>query len=227
MIRTSPSPSRSRKPGALSGAPRERLLAAATELFTTRGYAATSVREIVERAGVTKPVLYYHFASKEGIYLALVDQLLTDFETRLAEGRRHEGSARERVIAMCCDLYDLVLERIEVVRFFYAVFYGPPQSAPFFEFQVFPRHFREAIESALRDGFSAGELRAHPTEHVTTSVEAMLNIATEIALAEPHRGFSSVDLAGLLGLLFDGIAAANTKRARPHRVAPRARRARS
>ena len=46
---------------------RKRLMDAAFHLFTNRGYAATSVREIVEMAGVTKPSLYYHFESKDGI----------------------------------------------------------------------------------------------------------------------------------------------------------------
>jgi len=40
-----------------NGSARQRLLAAATDLFTQRGYAATTVREIVGAAGVTKPVL--------------------------------------------------------------------------------------------------------------------------------------------------------------------------
>ncbi len=200
------SPLRSRTQRKLIGSPQQRLLLAATEIFTSRGYAATSVREIVERAGVTKPVLYYHFASKEGIYLALVEQLLADFEALLAEGREHHGSARECVTAMCVDLYELVLERLDVVRFFYAVFYGAPQSAPFFEFQVFPNRFRAAVQGALRDGLAAGELRDRSLSDMTTAVEAMLNIATEIALTEPNRNFSSDDLARLISLLFDGIA---------------------
>ncbi|MBW2208934.1 MAG: helix-turn-helix transcriptional regulator, partial [Deltaproteobacteria bacterium] len=44
------------------------LLEAATALFAQKGYAGTSVREIVERAGVTKPVLYYYFENKEGLF---------------------------------------------------------------------------------------------------------------------------------------------------------------
>jgi AcrR family transcriptional regulator len=184
------------------------------------------VREIVERAGVTKPVLYYHFSSKEGIYLALVEQLLSDFETLLAEGREHRGSVRERVTAMCTDLYALVLDRLDVVRFFYAVFYGAPQSAPFFEFQVFPQRFRETIQSALRDGLASGELRDKSIADVTTAVEAMLNIATEIALTEPNRKFSTDDLARLIGLLFDGVAEPATAKAASRRSRPRRNRAR-
>lgn len=208
------SPVRSRPRRKLSGSPQQRLLLAATEIFTSRGYAATSVREIVERAGVTKPVLYYHFTNKEGIYLALVEQLLTEFETRLAEGWEHGGSARERVTAICVELYELVLARLDVVRFFYAVYYGAPQSAPYFEFQVFPNRFRSAIEAALGDGLDDGDLRDRPIGDMTTAVEAMLNIATEIALTEPHRKFSSVDLARLISLLFDGIAEPEKVKAR-------------
>src|SRR3954447_7570742 len=44
----------------------------AARLFATLGYDATSVRTIVEAAGVTKPTLYYHFGSKEGLAQALL-----------------------------------------------------------------------------------------------------------------------------------------------------------
>ena len=49
-------------------------------LFANRGYDAwaTSVREIVEAAGVAKPTLYYHFQSKEGLAQALLTVPLTN-----------------------------------------------------------------------------------------------------------------------------------------------------
>ena len=43
----------------------------ALELFSDQGYDGTSLREIAERLGVTKAALYYHFASKEDILMAL------------------------------------------------------------------------------------------------------------------------------------------------------------
>ena len=48
---------------------RQRLLETATELFADRGYAGTSVREIVDRAGVSKPVLYYYKKVKRGFFM--------------------------------------------------------------------------------------------------------------------------------------------------------------
>ncbi len=50
---------------------RERILDVALDLFTEHGYDGTSLRQIAERLGVTKAALYYHFASKEDILMAL------------------------------------------------------------------------------------------------------------------------------------------------------------
>jgi AcrR family transcriptional regulator len=50
---------------------RERILNVALDLFTEKGFDGTSLREIAERLGVTKAALYYHFASKDDILMAL------------------------------------------------------------------------------------------------------------------------------------------------------------
>jgi AcrR family transcriptional regulator len=67
---------------------REQLLDVARELLAERGYDATSVEEIAHRAAVTRPVVYQHFAGKEGIYAVVVDRemrrVLTRVEAALA-----------------------------------------------------------------------------------------------------------------------------------------------
>jgi AcrR family transcriptional regulator len=50
---------------------RERILDVALDLFTDQGFDGTSMREIAERLRITKPSIYYHFASKDEILLAL------------------------------------------------------------------------------------------------------------------------------------------------------------
>ena len=73
--RPTPRPTpRGRRPGTSSA--RDDILGAARVLFAERGYAATSVREIAEAVGVTKPTLYYHFGSKDGLFTALVNHHL-------------------------------------------------------------------------------------------------------------------------------------------------------
>jgi AcrR family transcriptional regulator len=50
---------------------RQRILDTALDLFTKQGFDGTSLREIAEKLGVTKAALYYHFASKDDILMAL------------------------------------------------------------------------------------------------------------------------------------------------------------
>jgi AcrR family transcriptional regulator len=50
---------------------RERILDVALDLFTDQGFDGTSMREIAERLNISKPAIYYHFASKEEILMAL------------------------------------------------------------------------------------------------------------------------------------------------------------
>jgi AcrR family transcriptional regulator len=67
--RESEDPSDGDPPKAVST--RERILNVALELFTEKGYDGTSLREVAAKLGVTKAAIYYHFASKDDILMAL------------------------------------------------------------------------------------------------------------------------------------------------------------
>lgn len=54
--------------------PRDQVLNAAAELFASRGFAATSTREIAERVGIRQASLYYHFAGKEEILAEILQR---------------------------------------------------------------------------------------------------------------------------------------------------------
>ncbi len=56
---------------------RRRLIEVALERFGSAGFQATTTREIAQAAGVTLPVLAYHFGSKEGLYLACAGEIVT------------------------------------------------------------------------------------------------------------------------------------------------------
>ena len=66
-------------------ATRTALSAAARQLFTERGYAATSTTEIVERAGVTRGALYHHFAAKDELFRAVFEQLEGEVTKHVAQ----------------------------------------------------------------------------------------------------------------------------------------------
>jgi AcrR family transcriptional regulator len=56
---------------------RERVLDAAVELFATQGYSATTVSQVIERAGLTKGGFYHHFASKDELLYEVYGDLIS------------------------------------------------------------------------------------------------------------------------------------------------------
>ena len=78
---------------------REQLLDIGRALFAQKGFDATSVEEIAQRAGVSKPVVYEHFGGKEGLYAVVVDRemsALLDAVTGALSSSGHPRALLER-----------------------------------------------------------------------------------------------------------------------------------
>jgi AcrR family transcriptional regulator len=185
---------------------RRRLLDAALLLFSTKGYAATPVRELVEAAGVTKPVLYYYFKSKEGLYLALMEGALADFYQVAEEALAAPGSARERICGYCTTLLDIFVARLDLARLIYAIFYGPPQGAPHIDFEASFSTMLEHMEQLVNEGIVAGEFRQVSQTDAAWVIVSQLNAAMEEQLCRSDKPRLDRDrLQRLLALVFEGI----------------------
>lgn len=84
---------------------RGRIRAEAIALFTERGYATASLREIADRVGITKASLYYHYPSKQDLLVAVVKPLMTDWREIVvaAEATPHTPAAVRAVLERCLD----------------------------------------------------------------------------------------------------------------------------
>lgn len=97
----------------------DQLFDVALDLFARRGYRATTMDEIAEAAGVTKPLLYQHFDSKRSLYLELVDSISRDLLDALAETVESAGSPRELVEFGFLAYFKLVVTHEAAFRLLY------------------------------------------------------------------------------------------------------------
>lgn len=95
---------------------RERLLAAAVELFAERGYAATGIAELCARAGVAKTALYWHFQSKEGLLAAVIETVGTTWIERIQQAAYLEGDPEQRITRLVQEWRRILLEQPELLR---------------------------------------------------------------------------------------------------------------
>lgn len=80
-------------------APRRRrqLLDTALDVFAAKGFHATSMDDVADAAGVSKPVLYQHFRSKRDLYLALLDDVGEHLMALITAATSEAGSPRAQV----------------------------------------------------------------------------------------------------------------------------------
>ena len=89
---------------------RERILAAATELFGAHGYEGTSIGAVLEAAGVARGALYHHFPSKEALFDAVLDRVVAGIAATTAEAARAAADPVESLRAGCDAWLQLALD---------------------------------------------------------------------------------------------------------------------
>ena len=91
----------------MDGDTREKIRAVALELFSTKGFEQTSLREIAERVGLTKASLYYHYPSKQTLLLAVVDPVISGWRTIVEDTARlaHTPESVREVVERCLEVF--------------------------------------------------------------------------------------------------------------------------
>jgi AcrR family transcriptional regulator len=87
---------------------REQLLDIGRSLFAQKGFDATSVEEIAQKAGVSKPVVYEHFGGKEGLYAVVVDREMRALLDSITGALTSQGHPRELLEHAAFALLDYV-----------------------------------------------------------------------------------------------------------------------
>jgi len=186
---------------------KDRLLAAALDQFTRRGYASTTVRELCEAAGVTKPVLYYYFKNKEGLYLELMDSSYSLFESTITELISFSGTSSQCLVHFCQGIFDIGCQHRQVVQLCFSIYYGPPQGAPEYDLDSFYTRILDEIAKILQRGILCEEIRDGSVNDMAWSILALMNVVIEehICLREPR--IDGAAMIRMIQLLFDGIRA--------------------
>ena len=74
-----------------------KVLEAAIPLFASQGFDATTTLQIAETAGVTEPVIYYHFRNKDGLFTYILDAAFTEYFSRLESLETNTSTQFEKI----------------------------------------------------------------------------------------------------------------------------------
>jgi len=100
---------------------RDRILEAAIDLIAERGFAATSIDALCQRAGVVRTAIYWHFGAKEGLVVPVIERVATSWIDEIQSAVYREGDPLARLDRFVAGLRTLVFERPHLVRLLLAV----------------------------------------------------------------------------------------------------------
>jgi TetR/AcrR family transcriptional regulator, fatty acid metabolism regulator protein len=163
---------------------RYRILSAAINIFSKKGYYNTRVDEIVEAAGTSKGGVYFHFPSKQDIFLGLVDEFADLLELRISEALEKESRGIHKVDAALVACINTFQEYQKLAKIFLvqAVGLGIP-----FEKKQREIHdrFVEIMKTHLDDAIEDGDIPQLDTE---IAAYAWMGAINEVVIRWIHTG---------------------------------------
>jgi len=182
-----------------AGRRRQQLFAVALRLFAERGFRATTMEDIAEAAGVTKPLVYQHFSSKRGLYLELVDSVAKDLVAEIEKATATAGGPRREVELGFAAYFHMVVTHEAAFRLLYGRNDGDEELGEAL------RRVEDAIAGAIEPLIAAG-LDPEHRRFLAYAVVGMAEGASRRWLAErggaaPGSAVEAERLAGRLANL--------------------------
>ncbi len=134
---------------------RSRILQAALNVFSTKGYHAARVDDIVDAADASKGAVYFHFPSKESIFLALVDQFASLLENKLRQAIASERDGIHGVHAALKTGLDTFARHRDLAKIFLVQSVGLGEAFEARRMDILNRYagvIRDYLDKAVSDG---------------------------------------------------------------------------
>lgn len=109
---------------------RDAILTAAEKCFAEAGYAGTSVNDILAATRFTKPVLYYHFGSKEGLFRALLERAQAACFDVIRQRAAAASDLEGQLTGIITALFELLRDRRDLTRLLIATAFAAPRELP-------------------------------------------------------------------------------------------------
>lgn len=181
-----------------------RLLESALQLFSEKGYEGTSIREIIEGAGVTRPVLYYYFTNKEDLFRKLLEPALAKYTRTLADIRENYSDAVGRLKAIARATFRFAEENPQAVRLVLQLYFAPPKGGPRLDKTIYRlRRFR-FLEEIMQEGLAKGELAGGDAQGLALALIGMMDTFVTAKSYLPDTHLSEEAAEGLIDLFYFG-----------------------
>lgn len=185
---------------------RQGILQAALDSFSRQGYDAASVAEICALAGVSKGAFYYHFPTKQGLFLALIEDWLKNLDRRLQQAQISADRVPTALLMMSGELEQIFTQAEGRLGMFLEFWRQASRDPQVWALLISPyRRYQDWFAGLIETGIREGSLR-----QIDPQVASRLLVATAVGmllqgLLEPQGTDWPATTRGSLELLLQGL----------------------
>ncbi len=149
---------------------KSRIFREAAKLFSEKGYHAVSMRELSERADVTKPMIYYYFGNKEGIYKALIQEGLQQGLERIQSILNLDIPVKLKLVKLMQSRFQLSLEYPDFTKFFLNAFESSESLEFLNDFKRVANQHSQVLIKLIQQGVDSGEFGAGAKPEIAVEI---------------------------------------------------------
>ena len=184
---------------------RERILEEACRLFAEKGFSATSIRDISHAAGVTNPMIYYYFGSKEELFLAVISEANQAVEEGLGVLSATDRPFEALLVDVIMLYFGLIRESPDTARLFLYLQYGPER----FRFEDALKALHDKSKSIwavlLGRAVARGDVRVVDVEMAMLQIFGLIHMPMLMFLSGEAISLDEETARKLVSQLMDGI----------------------
>ena len=188
-----------------AGEMKDRILGEAARLFASKGYRGTSVQQVVDAAGVTKPTLYHYYANKEELYRAVLKWSVDRRRRFIREAEGGIADPRERVLSLLEAVFSEATESPDLARLGLKAYFAPVYEAPALDVSTGGRILFRSFRRAVQDGIVNGTIHGNAFEIARLLLGASVSYVTT-HLDDPSRNIVGPGAAErVVEMIWDGV----------------------
>lgn len=139
---------------------RQAVLEAAIAAFASKGYAGTSVQDILSATGLSKPTLYYYFQSKAGLFQAILNFAYDESYRLISERAAAVVGCEQKLVEIACGLFEFTARRHHLMRLVLSTAFASPEELPVDAIHPQKRtRFFDFVKQTVADAQASGELQ--------------------------------------------------------------------
>lgn len=199
---------------------RREILAVAEQCFADAGFGATSINQIAAATRYTKPVIYYYFKNKAGLFNALLDSAYDECFERMQVAVARVKTLDDKLVELLVSQFEFLREHQGLTRLSFASAFANPGEMPFVA-KIKQKRLRnfEFVHDVIKQGQLDGALdRRLNSRDLTYGIYGALSFRIMANLLLPGTKLDRVTARNMVKLFMNGARVPTTTKKKRSRI---------